>query len=189
MKKVLVYGSKEFGHVVKDLVIDCNYEFCGFIDDYNTGNSIVGGFDFVKLNYSNDLYFIAIAIGYNNLKARWSAYNNVSNSNFKTITLVHPDAYVRDMEIIGSGSIVMTRATIDTKLNINDLNVFWPGVVINHDTIIGSNNFFSPNSTVCGCCNIGNNCFIGANAVISDHNSLENDSFVKANSIYYKKRG
>lgn len=187
MKKVLVYGSKEFGQVIKDLIIDCGHEFCGFIDDYSKGDEIIGDFEYVKANYSKDTYNIVIAVGYNNLKARWLVYENVCCSDYNTLTLIHPKAYVRDKTNLGSGSIVMAGVIIDTRVKIKQLNVFWPGVVINHNSIIESNNFFSPNTTVCGCCKIGNNCFIGAGSVIADHNTVNDDSFIKANTVYYNK--
>lgn len=185
MKKVLIYGSKEFGQVIKDLVIDCGHEFCGFIDDFSKGNEIVGNFEYVKSNYSTDIYNIVIAVGYNNLEARWIVYENVCDSNFNTLTLIHPKAYVSKNSELDTGSIVMAGVIIDTKVNASKLNVFWPGVVVNHDTTIGSNNFFSPNSTICGCCTIGSHCFIGAGAVIVDHNIVLDRSFVKANSTFY----
>ena len=52
MKKILVYGSKGFGQVIKNLAEICGYEFSGFIDDYeSSGLGVVGDFNFVKTNY------------------------------------------------------------------------------------------------------------------------------------------
>ncbi len=69
--KLLVYGSREFGRVLKSLVIDCGYDFGGFIDDFSTGEEIIGTYQNVLKKYSSKNFGIVIAIGYKNLVARW----------------------------------------------------------------------------------------------------------------------
>ena len=42
MNKFLVYGSLEFGHVIRDFIDQCGYDFAGFVDDFNEGEEVVG---------------------------------------------------------------------------------------------------------------------------------------------------
>ena len=184
VSRLLVYGSEEFGHVVKNLVLDCGYEFAGFIDDYATGESILGSYDYVIKTFSPDVFGIVIAIGYKNLMARWQVYQKVLADGYSTPSLIHPRAYLSRSSVVGQGAIVMVGAIIDAFAEVQELTVLWPGAVVNHDSVIGANTFLSPNSTVCGFSRVGQSCFVGAGAVIVDHRSVSDNAYIKAGSLY-----
>ncbi|MHB0977131.1 MAG: PglD-related sugar-binding protein [Candidatus Aquicultorales bacterium] len=185
---MLVYGSRDFGRVVKDLVIRCGHEFVGYIDDRNTGDGILGPYDEVSRSYPSGLCEIAMGIGYLDLSARWSVYQQVLSDGYELPALIHPNAYVRDREEVGRGAIVMAGAAVDVYAKVEELVVLWPGAVINHDSCVGANTFVSPNATVCGFTDIGRDCFIGAGATIVDRVWLPAGSFVKAGSVYSSNR-
>ncbi len=187
MKKVLVYGSQEFGVVIKALVTRCGYEFVGFIDDYNSGEEVLGGFDQVSRRYPPASYELAIAVGYNNLLARWKVFQKVKQHGYVLPRLVHPQAYVHDLDKVGEGSVVMAGAVVDVNARLGPLTVVWPSVVVNHDSGIAANTFLSPNSTVCGFVTIGEHCFVGAGTTIVDHVNVPTESFLKAGSLYTSK--
>lgn len=184
MKKLLIYGSREFAGVIKDLALACNYECAGFIDDYTRGGEIIGDYGHVCNNFKPGSYEIAIAVGYKDLDARWAVYQKVSEDGYKVPAIVHPRAYVRDISCIGPGSIIMAGAIVDFNAKVGQLCVLWPGVVVNHDSRIGNNTFLSPNSTVCGCAEVQGKSFIGAGSVIVDHVTVPEGSFVKAGSVF-----
>ncbi|MFH0800857.1 MAG: hypothetical protein V2A78_00510 [bacterium] len=186
MKKILIYGSKEFAQVVKDLMSQTGLPFTGFIDDFNTGDGILGDFEYIRNNYPPDSYEIAVAIGYKDLKARWSVCQKILNAGYKSPTIIHPRAYVRDPESVGRGVIIMAGAVVDMYCKIGDFAVLWPGVVVAHHSVIGANTFLSPNCTVCGSVTVGHGCFIGAGSIIVDHNDVPSESFVKAGQRYYR---
>lgn len=183
VSRLLVYGSQEFGHVVKNLVLDCGYEFEGFIDDYATDESILGSYDSVIKTFSPGLFGIVIAIGYKNLMARWQIYQKVLADGYSTPSLIHPRAYISRSSVVGQGAIVMAGVVVDAA-EIGDLVVLWPGVIVNHDSVIGTNTFLSPNSTVCGFVRVGQSCFVGAGVVIVDHRTVSDYTFLKAGSVY-----
>ena len=65
--KLLIYGSKDFGQVVREVAIDCQYECCGFIDDEAAPDGqILGTFDQVRatfrLKHTRSLLRLVIAI-------------------------------------------------------------------------------------------------------------------------------
>jgi sugar O-acyltransferase (sialic acid O-acetyltransferase NeuD family) len=187
VKKILVYGSQEFGQVVKDFVCQCGHEFIGFIDDYNIGQRILGNFTQVAKKFPYDAYDIAIAIGYKHLQARWNIFQRVRSLGYRFPHLIHPRAYVRDVEAIGEGTMVMANAVVDVRASIGPLVVIWPGVVVNHNSVIAANTFLSPNATVCGYVSVGESCFVGAGATIVDHTDVPPNSFIKAGAVYFKK--
>ena len=123
-----------------------------------------------------------IAIGYKNLTKRLNIYEKVKKDGYHLRSIVHPEAYINET-VMGEGCIIMAKAAIGFHVVLSDLVVMWMGAVISHDSIIGRNTFFSPNSTVCGFVTIGENSFIGAGAVVADRAKLPSNSFIKAGSV------
>lgn len=184
MKKLLVYGSGDFGQLVRDIILQCDREFVGFIDDYNQGSDILGSYETIKTKYLPDLYEIVVAIGYKHMQARWTIYQQILQDGYTVPCLIHPKAYVRNQEAISSGTIVMIGAIVDFNSQMEELTVLWPGAVLNHDSIVKSNTFVSPNATICGFVTVGEGSFIGAGSVVADHVIVPPGSFIKAGSVY-----
>ncbi|MNW34172.1 UDP-N-acetylbacillosamine N-acetyltransferase [compost metagenome] len=187
MSRIVIYGSRQFAYYVRDLAEECGHDFVGFVDDFSSGKDILGTFDEIKERYSPKDFMIVMAIGYQNLKARWEVFNKVKNAGFEIQTLVHPKAYVHKTAKIGEGAIICVRTIIDNRVTIGEATFIWPGVTVNHDVRIGSNCFLSPQVNVCGFAAIGNSCFLGASSVIINESIIEDNSFIKAGTIYYRK--
>jgi sugar O-acyltransferase (sialic acid O-acetyltransferase NeuD family) len=183
-KKMLVYGSREFGLVVRDLALQCGYAFAGFIDDLNRGEGILGAWSEVARSYTPASHAVAVAVGYRHLHERRALYERVRSEGYTTPALVHPRAYVRDPAAIGEGAFIMAGAVVDVGASVGAFAVVWPGATINHHSRVGGNTFVSPNAAVCGYSSVGEDCFIGAGATIVDHQSVPAGSFVKAGSVY-----
>ena len=184
MKKIIIYGSKDFARTLKDMLDYHHYTLAGFVDDFTTGIDIIGNYEFIKGNYSPDEYQILLGVGYNNLTDRWKIYQKIKND-YEIFTLIHNTAYIRNIDNIGNGSIIMANVIVDSNAKLGDVNVLWPGVNLNHDSKIGANTFISPGATVCGFADIGNSCFVGAGAIIVDHVKVSSGSFIKAGSVIY----
>ena len=184
MKRVIVYGSRDFGAIVQNIIVDCGYIFSGFIDDLYEGEYVLGSYEQVLTTHPPDQYEIAIAIGYNHLAARKQIYKKLKDNGYKITSLIHPSSIISNSAIVNEGTIIMTGAIIDMRVTIGEICVIWPGVVVNHDCCIGSNAFLCPNSTICGFSKIEESSFIGAGSVVVDHSIVPGESFVKAGSIF-----
>ena len=183
-KKILVYGSREFGQVVRDLASQCGYAFAGFIDDLNRGVGILGAWSEVTRSHAPMSHAVAVAVGYRHLRERRALYERVRSQGYATPALIHPRAYVRDPVSVGEGAFIMAGAVVDVGASVGAFAVVWPGATINHHSRVGGNTFVSPNAAVCGHSSVGEDCFIGAGATIVDHQSVPAGSFVKAGSVY-----
>lgn len=182
--RMLIYGSKDFALTVKDLARHCGYEVVGMVDDFNTGEGVLGTLAQVAVSHPPSEYAMAIAIGYSNIPARWQAWRRVFAAGYSAPALVHPRAYVADTAVLGVGVMVMACAMVDTRAKLGDLAVVWPGACINHDVHVGDNCFISPNATLCGYVSIGRDSFVGAGAAIADHSRLPEGAFLKMHSSY-----
>jgi sugar O-acyltransferase (sialic acid O-acetyltransferase NeuD family) len=184
VKQILVYGSREFGQVVRDLAGQCGYLFAGFIDDMHRGPDILGTWQEVSRAHDPALHSVAMAIGYEHLRERRALYARVCAQGYETPPLIHPRAYVRDAAAVSAGTFVMAGAVVDFAARVGPFAVVWPGATINHHANVGANTFISPNAAICGYSVVGEDCFIGAGATIVDHRTVPSGSFVKAGAVY-----
>ena len=186
--KVLVYGSRLFGGVVRCLVEDCGHEFAGFIDDIHQGDGVLGTFATVRQKYSASEYACANAVGYSDLSARREVTDRIRGAGYAMPALVHPRAYVSATSSVGAGTFVMAGALVDCRVTLGEGVVVWPGVCVSHDCRVGANTFLSPNCTVCGDCRVGDDCFVGAGAVIVSHAAVPDRSRIKALERYVTRQ-
>lgn len=81
-------------------------------------------------------------------------------------TLVSPDSFVAQDAEVGPGSVVMTRAVVDTGVKIGRHAVINIGAIIGHDAVLGENVNVALGAVVSGGVHLGDNVFIGAGAVL-----------------------
>lgn len=183
--RLFVYGSKDFGRVIRELVIDTGHEFAGFIDDFSEGNDVAGVWDQVAAaNPPTPETGIVIAIGYEHMAARWTVFEKVRRAGYDVPALIHPTAIVHRTATVEPGAFVMAGANIDLLASIGALTVVWPGVIVSHESRVGPNCFLSPGAVLCGLVTTGDSCFVGAGAVIVDHRDVPSGTFIKAASRF-----
>jgi len=185
--RLLLYGSRDFAATVGELARHCGHEVVGRVDDYDTGPEIIGPFDRVLESHPPADYGFALAIGYNNLPARWAAWQRLRAAGYRLPPLIHPRAYVADSAHISEGAMVMAGAIVDVRVSIDEAAVLWPAVCVNHDAYIGANTFLSPSVTVCGHARIGAHSFIGAGSIIVDHGAVPEASFLSMQTRYTER--
>ncbi len=181
---LLVYGSKDFARLIRELLQHCGHRFAGFVDDFERGPEVVGAYVEVLRNCPPTTHGMVVAIGYNNLEARWTAYEKVKRDGYRLPPLVHAKAIVHPAAAVGDGAIVMAGANVDAFSRLGELCVLWPETVVSHDCDVGPNCFVSPGAVLCGFVKTGRNCFIGARSVIVDHRELPDGAFLKAGSVH-----
>ena len=186
--KVLVYGSRLFGGVVRCLVEDCGHEFAGFVDDMHQGEHVLGTFASVQKSHPPSKYACVNAVGYADLSARRAVSGRIQEAGYTMPPLVHPRAYVSSASSLGPGTFVMAGALVDCRVTVAENVVIWPGACVSHDCRIGANTFLSPNCTVCGDCRVGNDCFVGAGAVIVSHAEVPDRTRIKALERYVTRQ-
>ena len=81
-------------------------------------------------------------------------------------TLIAHDSSVAPDAAIGAGSVVMTRAVVDTGARIGMHAVINIGATIGHDAELGENVNVALGAVVSGGVSLGDNVFVGAGAVL-----------------------
>lgn len=154
------------------------------VDDFSTEANILGTFELAMITHPPGQYGIALAIGYDNLMARWKVWQKIKDAGYPMPTLIHPRAYVADSAIVGAGTMIMAGAIVDVGAYVAEATVLWPGACVNHNAHIGTNTFISPSATVCGAAMVGRHTFVGAGAVVVDHVTVPDNTFIKATSCF-----
>ena len=187
MARVLVYGSRDFGSVLRRLTIQCGHDFIGFIDDWHTGEEVLGTFDTVRDSLPPGSCEVVLGIGYKHLAARRKLLIDLHQRGYATCSLLHPAAVISPDARIDPGVAIMAGAIIDGNAVVEPGCVVWPGAVVNHDVRVGPNSFVSPNATLCGYVTLGESCFVGAGATVVDHTEVPDNTFIKAGSVYFRR--
>ena len=179
----LIYGARSFALTVADLLRDAGQDVLGFFDDVGQPldgvQPFAGSLPHVVQSYGSRRPAVALGIGYNDLSARWSAWQRLRALGWPLPAVVHPRAYVARTAQLSEGCLVMAGAIVDRQARLGEASVLWPAACVNHEVDIGHNCFVSPNATICGAATIGPHSFVGAGVLVADHCAVPTGSFLK----------
>jgi acetyltransferase-like isoleucine patch superfamily enzyme len=182
--RLLVYGSGDLGKVARDLLARCGHEFAGYVNDFERGADVLGGFDEVQPAHGPGQFGMVLAVGYRDLAARARIYRRIKAAGYPLPALIHPASYVHSVEAIGEGAMVMALAIVDVAARVAAACVLWPGANLSHDSSVGFNCFLSPNCTVCGFATVGESCFLGAGSIVVDHRAVPANTRINAGTVF-----
>lgn len=140
-------------------------------------------FEDIHLSYSKEKYYMFLAVGYSNMRARVIMYSKMMNKGFKTTNYVSNNACVDSDLVVGNNNIILQGTQIEPFCNVGNNNIFWSSVIISHDVAVGSNNFLASQSLIGGFTKIGDNCFLGFNSSVTSNIHLANETFLAAKSF------
>lgn len=168
-KDIYIIGAGTYGAAILDLAETIGYNVIGFYDDdlSKAGDSILNVPIIGKLDEESEKIEgknFVIAIGNNKVRERFA--NLIISNNGIIPTLIHPKAEISKYAKIGSGCIIHANAYIWTKVEIADLSIISPNVVIAHHTKINFASFISTGANIGAGINIGRYCSVGIGATI-----------------------
>lgn len=167
--KIFVYGASGHAKVVIDIIEKQGcYEIAFLVDDDAAlegstvyGYHVIGGRQ--QLINSNIRLGI-VAVGNN--KARSAVSSWLADNGFKMITAIHPSASIARGVVIGSNTVIMAGAVINSDCYIGFDVIVNTRASIDHDCSIGNGVHIAPGATLCGTVLIGDGSFICAGATI-----------------------
>ncbi len=105
-----------------------------------------------------------VAPGSCSMATRRRIINRFKGRSFATI--IAADATVEPDTVIGAGSMIFHRATVNTGVFLGDHVVVNTGAIVEHDTTVGSNTFIGPGAILAGGVTVGNDVYIGGGACL-----------------------
>jgi acetyltransferase EpsM len=97
--------------------------------------------------------------------------------------VVHPRAWVAPSATLGSGTVVLAGAVVNTGAHVGDDVILNSGVIVEHDVQIGDCTHLAPGAVVGGGARIGADVMIGLGAVIRDHVTVGDGAVVAMGAV------
>lgn len=132
MKNLLILGAGQYGMVAKEIAASTQlFDKIAFLDD-NTPVAI-GKLDDIK-DLSEEYDCAIVAIG--NAEIRLKLIDELENTGYEVVTLIHDKAYVSPSAKLGKGSIIEPMAVIHTDVSIGTGCIISAGAILNHNSVI-----------------------------------------------------
>jgi len=180
-KRIAIVGAGDLGKQVAHFISQENKrQVVGFFDDFTNneqfnGDQIIGKVQSIFSSYKNDVFdSLIIAIGYNHLKFKDNLYKSLKDR-IPFETIVHPSVIIDPTSNIEEGCVIYPGCIIDQRVKICSNTLLNLGVIISHDSEIGTSNFLAPGVVVSGFCKSKERVFIGSNSTIRNNIIIGSD--------------
>lgn len=166
---LLILGAGGHGQVVAEAAeLMGNWKQIFFLDDSFNEKEVMGDRLVAKINdynkFNSNDYDAIVAVGNNSVRRKLLL--QLKSSGFNVPTIIHPKAFVSKYSIIGSGTVVLANATINTNTKIGDGCIININVTIDHDCVINNWTHVCSASVIRSYAKVGENVNIGAAAYI-----------------------
>lgn len=168
-ENIFVFGASGHAKVVIDIIEQQGmYEIAFLTDDDPVlrgrvvyGYEVIGGKEELLASKINRGI---VAIGSNT--ARRAVGTWLTNSGFKLVRAVHPNAQLARGVLIGAGTVIMAGAVVNSDTNVGNGVIINTGASVDHDCTIGDYCHIAPGATLCGNVQVDKECFICAGATV-----------------------
>ena len=132
------------------------------------GYEVLGTDDVLSelLNLSKFALVAVGQIGTNDLRS--TLFSKIANIGFKLPVIMSPMAYVSPRAVIGKGSVVMHRATINAGAKIGDNCIINSHALIEHDVTVENHCHIATSATINGGSTVGKSSFVGSGTTIRE---------------------
>lgn len=184
-EKIFVFGASGHAKVVIDIIEQQGeYEIDFLVDDDAVlkgrriyGYTVLGGRDELL---AGSIRKGIVAIGSNSARRAVAAWL-VANG-FELITATHPSAQLARGVAIGSGTVIMAGAVVNSDTTIGCHVIINTKASVDHDCAVGDGSHIAPGSTLCGTVTVGEESFVCAGAVIIPNLTIGNHVTIGAGS-------
>ena len=105
-------------------------------------------------------------IGTNDLRSK--LFSEIINIGFLSPIVISPMAYVSPHAVVGKGTVVMHRATINAGAKIGDNCIINSHVLIEHDVVVEDHCHIATSATINGGSTVGKSSFVGSGTTIRE---------------------
>ena len=188
-EKIFVFGASGHAKVVIDIIERQGlYDLVFLVDDDVAlkgqqvyGYTVLGG---KKELLTSEVRKGIVAIGSN--RARRAVADWLVANRFELVTAIHPSAQLARGVTVGSGSVIMAGAVINSDTAIGYDVIVNTQASIDHDCNIGDGVHLAPGSTLCGTVTVGEQAFVCAGATIIPNLTIGKSTTIGAGSTVIK---
>jgi len=170
-KRLFIYGASGHAKAVVDIIEkSASHQIVGFIDDNPAlhgkncfGYPVLGGFEQLHKSQNKSCQLI-IAIGTNDVRHR--VYERLKALGYEFACAIHPSAQIGRGVTLGSGTVVMAGAAINSDTVIGEHVIVNTGATVDHDCVIEDFTHISPGAHLAGNVTVGRLAHIGIGASV-----------------------
>lgn len=184
-KKLIIIGASGHGKVVADVAEKMGrWKTIMFLDDDKSVDKfldydVIGTLEEASKYKETANFFVAIG----NNSIREKIQEKLMKQNFSIATLVHPDATVGiDIEL-GSGTVIMAHAVVNSATKIGNGCIINTSSSIDHDNILEEYVHISPGVRTGGNVFIGKKSWLGIGSIIINNISITEKSVIGAGGV------
>lgn len=156
---MILYGASGHGKVIIDILEAKGIKIDYIVDDNPNLQDLLG----YEVRPNTGHYPEAIiSVGAPEVRKKIAEEIKVENY----VTAIHPTATVSPRAVIGSGTVVMQGAIIQTCSKIGEHCIVNTGASVDHDCILDDYVHVAPHATLAGGVKVGEGSWIGAGAVV-----------------------
>lgn len=168
-EKIFVFGASGHAKVVIDIIERQGLYEIGLLVDDDLSLKGTTVFGYLVTGGKQELLDAGItrgivAIGSNKARSSVSAW--LAGEGFELVNALHPSAQLARGVTIGSGSVVMAGAVVNSDASIGYDVIINTGATVDHDCSIGDGAHIAPGATLCGSVTVGAGTFICAGATV-----------------------
>lgn len=191
MKKVIIFGTGDFGKVVHFyLTRDSPYEIVAFtanqwaIKEKEIFGLPVVPFENIESVYPSSEFQMFVAVGYLKMnKVRAQICSEAKEKGYDLLTYVNSKVTKWGELDIGENCFIFENVVIQPFVKIGNDVIMWSGNHIGHHSTIGDHCFITSHVVVSGNVKIGPYCFLGVNSTIRDGINIAPECVIGAGSL------
>jgi sugar O-acyltransferase (sialic acid O-acetyltransferase NeuD family) len=196
MHEVIIWGGTGQAKVLKECIEYKNMKVIALFDNNKflkspfTNIPIYYGKSGLKewmtlKNISTNAFFL-VAIGGDKGVDRIKIHKYLKSLGFKSLTAVHPTAFIASNATIGEGSQILAQSSICAEVKIGQSCIVNTGAIVDHECIIKNGVHICPGAHLAGCVNVEDYAMIGTGAVILPNIKIGKFAKIGAGSVVTK---
>jgi sugar O-acyltransferase (sialic acid O-acetyltransferase NeuD family) len=126
-----------------------------------------------------------IAIGANSVRAQ--RFDEALEFGMQAAVCIHPTAWISPSASIGSGTVIMARAVVQSKARIGKNCIINTGAIVEHDCVIGNHTHLSPSVTLGGTVTVGEYVHMGIGAIALPGSRIGDRSVIGAGAVVLRE--
>ena len=180
--KLLIIGCGGHSKVITEIAETLNYKDIKYFEINKSKKEYMGFkvFSNIKENYTGE--FI-VAIGDNFQREKVYLDFLLEHKSSKSSILIHPKSFVSKRALIGSGTVIMPHATVNSDAKIGVGVIINSSSILEHDCVMDNFSSLAPGSKIGGSVSIGKRTAIGIGACINNGIKIEDDVVLGSNSL------
>jgi sugar O-acyltransferase (sialic acid O-acetyltransferase NeuD family) len=190
-RPIIFWGATGHAKVLHEFVGRLGYELVALFDNALVEPPIADvplyqgqqGFAQWRSEHPGDDYACLVAIGGARGRDRVRIQRELELAGIKTVTVVHPTAFIAADASLAQGCQVLAKAVVGVQAVLGEACIINTAASVDHECVLGNGVHLAPGAVLCGCVRIGDHVLVGPNAVVLPRLTIGRDCVIGAGAV------